>query len=63
MEMYRDHNLFILKTFANVLTILGCLRTKVEGIILSDRETSKPTVHQSGLPKQPKSFKSQVRGH
>ncbi len=63
MEMYRDHNLFILKTFANVLTMLGCLRTKVNGIILSDKETSKPTVHQSGSQKPPKSSKFQMRGH
>ena len=63
MGMNRDHNLYILQIFANVLTILGCLRTKVKGISLSDKETLKPTAHQSGLQKQPKSFKSQVRGH
>ena len=63
MGMYKDHNLFILKTFANVLTMLGCLRTKVNGIILSDKEMSKPTVHQNGLQKQPNPSKFQMRGH
>ena len=57
MAMNRDQNLFILQTCANVLTMLGCLRTKVKGIILSDKEMSKPTVPQSGLQKVQKPFK------
>lgn len=63
MGMNRDHNLFILQIFANVLTTLGCLRTKVKDISLSDKETSKPTAHQSGSQKPPKSSKFQMRGH
>lgn len=63
MEMNRDRNLFILQTFATVLTILGCLRTKVKDIILSDKETSKPTAPQDGSQKQQKSSKFQMRGH